>query len=415
MSTSSTALPTPGSAPPLHGLLAEFDNVHSLIEAANGVRRAGYRRWDAHTPFPVHGLDDAMGLPPTKLPWAILLCGLTGTGCALLMQWWMNAVDYPFRISGKPYFSLPAFIPVMFELTVLFAAFAAIFGTLALGKLPELYNPLFTNARFRRVTNDRFFIYVESRDPGFDQAELEAIFTAAHATAIETLLHDDRVFNHLPKGFVGATAVAVVLSLVPLALIARARETTSELPRIHVLPDDMDSQYKFKPQTANWFFSDGRAMRQPPESTVPREDMTNDSTFYTGKAAGAAGGWSRDFPPELPIDETTMAWGQRRYNVYCTPCHGYAGAGDGMVAKHAEALAEGTWIAPSSLHEERVRQQPVGEIFNSLTYGIRSMPAYGHLITEKDRWAIILYVRALERSQHAPKQDVPADVLPTLP
>jgi mono/diheme cytochrome c family protein len=408
---SDTPTPPPSAAAPLHGVLAEFEEVDPLMAAARGVRDAGYKHWDAHTPFPVHGLDDAMGVRPTKLPWLILLAGLTGLSCALLMQWWMNAYDYPFRISGKPTFSLPANIPVMFELTVLFSAFAAIFGSLAINKLPELFHPLFNNKRFRRATADRFFIYVESRDPKFDQGALMSLFQGAHATSIEPLYHDARATGRLPKGMVGIVAVLTVVTLVPLALIARARETTSELPRIHLIPDDMDSQYKFKAQAANWFFSDGSAMRPPPEGTVAQEDRHSDAVFYTGKVSA---GWSTEFPPEVPATEQTIVHGKERFNTYCTPCHGYSGRGDGMVSRHAEALNEGTWVAPTSLHEERVRSQAVGEIFNSLTYGVRNMPAYGHLINEADRWAIIMYVKALERSQHAPKNDVPADIMPTL-
>ncbi|RYF08512.1 MAG: DUF3341 domain-containing protein, partial [Deltaproteobacteria bacterium] len=203
----------------------------------------------------VHGLDDAMGVRPTKLPWLILVSGITGLCCALLMQWWMNSYDYPFHISGKPLFSLPANIPVCFELTVLFSAFAAIFGSLGMNKLPELFNPLFLNPRFRRASADRFFIYVESRDKLFDEKALSKLFAAGHALAVEGIYHDERSLSaRLPKGTVGTIAVLTVLTLVPLAMIAKARETTSELPRIHLIPDDMDSQYKFKAQAANWFF-----------------------------------------------------------------------------------------------------------------------------------------------------------------
>ncbi|RYF12496.1 MAG: DUF3341 domain-containing protein, partial [Oxalobacteraceae bacterium] len=147
---------SPPDQTPLHGVLAEFSQVDPLMRACKQVRDAGFTRWDAHTPFPVHGLDGAMGVRPTKLPWFILLSGLTGLSCAMALQYWTMAVDYPFRISGKPLFSLPAFVPVCFELTVLFSAFAAIFGCLGLSRLPNLFNPLFRSARFRRVTNDKF-------------------------------------------------------------------------------------------------------------------------------------------------------------------------------------------------------------------------------------------------------------------
>src|SRR5437667_3776666 len=134
--------------PVLAGHFAEFDNVDAVMSAAEKVRDAGYRRWDVHSPFPIHGIDDAMNIRPTILPWLVLGGGLFGLGGGLLMQWYMMAYDYKYMISGKPYFSLPAFIPVIFECTILAAALTAVFGMLLLNKLPLLYNPLFKSGRF---------------------------------------------------------------------------------------------------------------------------------------------------------------------------------------------------------------------------------------------------------------------------
>lgn len=396
----------------LHGVLAEFESVGPLMAAATQVRDAGYTVWDAHTPFPVHGLDGAMGVKPTRLPWLILLAGATGLICAVALQWWTNAFDYPYHISGKPLFSLPANIPVMFELTVLFSAFAAFFGTLALNKLPELFNPVFLSKRFRRATNDRFFIYVESSDPLFSATKLNVIFQNTHASALESIYWDPRSPSaRLPKGIFGVLAVLTAVTLVPLGLIARAREVHSPNPRIHPIPDDMDSQPKFKAQTSNWFFSDGRSMRPPPEGTVAAEDTRTDEPFFTGKQGDA---WVTAFPAVVTPTEQTMKRGHERFNIFCAPCHGIGGLGDGMVARHAERLMEGTWVTPTSLHEERIRKMAAGELFNTITHGIRNMPAYGPQIDEADRWAIIMYVRALQLSQNAPKTAVPEDVLRTL-
>ncbi len=116
----------------------------------------------------MHGLNDAMGIRTTRLPLVVLGGGLIGGGLALLMQWWMNGVDYKFLISGKPLFGLPANIPIFFELTVLFSALGAFLGMLAFNLLPEYHHPLFSSERFRRATQDRFFISIEARDPKFD-------------------------------------------------------------------------------------------------------------------------------------------------------------------------------------------------------------------------------------------------------
>ena len=151
-----------------YGYLVEFDNVDDLIAGAKIVRDAGYTRWDAHTPFVVHGLDRAMGVRATKLPFLVLIGGAIGLAAGLGLQWWTNAIDYPFVIGGKPLFSLPANIPVAFETTILVAAITALVGMLGLNRLPQLYHPLFNSSRFKRATDDRFFISVEEVDPIFD-------------------------------------------------------------------------------------------------------------------------------------------------------------------------------------------------------------------------------------------------------
>ncbi len=154
-----------------YGYLVEFDNVDDLIAGAETVRDAGYTRWDAHTPFVVHGLDRAMGIKPTKLPFLVLIGGAVGLVGGVGLQWWTNAVNYPFLISGKPLFSLPANIPVAFETTILVAAIMALVGMLGLNRLPQLYHPLFNSRRFRKATDDRFFISIEEVDPIFDGEE----------------------------------------------------------------------------------------------------------------------------------------------------------------------------------------------------------------------------------------------------
>jgi hypothetical protein len=180
-----TPVRTDDFAPELAGYLAEFGDVDTVMRAAEVVRDAGFTRWDVHSPFPIHGMDEAMGIRPTILPWLVLGGGLAGLGGALLMEWWMNAFDYGYMVSGKPLFSLPAFIPIMFEGTVLIASLTAVFGMLLLNKLPMLYNPLFKSDRFRRVTNDRFFVVIDATDPKFDEVETEQLLRSLNPIAIE--------------------------------------------------------------------------------------------------------------------------------------------------------------------------------------------------------------------------------------
>jgi hypothetical protein len=149
------------------GALAEFESAAAIFQACEKTRDAGFTKWDAYTPFPVHGLDDAMGLKPSFLPWIVLVIGLSGTTLAVALQYWVHAHAYELVISGKPLAAWPAYVPIIFELSVLFSAFAAVFGMLAINKLPMLNHPLFNSRRFERVTDDRFYIAIESDDPKF--------------------------------------------------------------------------------------------------------------------------------------------------------------------------------------------------------------------------------------------------------
>lgn len=191
--------PTPASAPDreLYALAAEFHDVDALMLAAEKLRDAGFLKWDVHSPFPVHGMDKAMGVRPTILPWIALVHGLVGLTLGLLLVWWTNATSvaavptelqgYPFLISGKPIFSLPANIPIIFELGILLAAFGTVLGMFGLNKLPMLYNPLFQSRGFRGVTRDRFYIVVEAGDPLFDEGLVREVFDALGATAVERI------------------------------------------------------------------------------------------------------------------------------------------------------------------------------------------------------------------------------------
>ena len=208
----------------------------------------------------------------------------------------------------------------------------------------------------------------------------------------------------LPRWLLYTVAILVVLSWVPLALIMRARVTTSSQPRIHIVPD-MDNQPKYKAQSRNPVFADRRAMRPPVAGTVARGATLGNPALASGKVGED---WVEIIPIE--VDRDLLERGRERYDVYCSPCHGLVGFGDGMVAKRADELLEGTWTPPTSFHTDLLRERPAGHLFNTISNGIRNMPAYGPQIPVEDRWAIVAYVRALRRSQNATVDDVPPDI-----
>jgi len=169
------------------GLLAQYENPAAVYHACETVRDAGYHSWDACTPFPVHGLDKAMGLKPSKLPWAVLAVGVTGSTLALFFQAWAMGNAYPFIVGGKPLFSLPAFVPIWYELTVLSSCVTAFLANWIINGLPQPYHPAFASKAFERVTDDKFFIMIESSDPKFDLEATRALLQKTGATLVEEL------------------------------------------------------------------------------------------------------------------------------------------------------------------------------------------------------------------------------------
>ena len=152
-----------------YGLLAEFVSPQTLYEAILKAQKEGYDAMDAFTPYPVEPISEAIEHHKrSKVPLLVLLGAITGGSLAFFGQWWVSAVDYPLNIGGRPYFSWPAFMPATFELTILFASFAAVFGMFALNGLPQPYHPVFNVKNFERASQDRCFLLIESRDPKFD-------------------------------------------------------------------------------------------------------------------------------------------------------------------------------------------------------------------------------------------------------
>ena len=175
-----------GSSRP-YAILAQFDTPADVMHAAEKVRDAGYRRWDVHTPFPIHGMDAAMGLSNSRVGWFTFFGGVTGLTLGMLMIWYMNGFDYRIIVGGKPLFSPLFAFPVSYELTILLASFGTLFGMFFLNRLPRLYNPLLKSDRFKLVTHDKFFIVIETRDPKFSDSETRKFLESLGGQHIETV------------------------------------------------------------------------------------------------------------------------------------------------------------------------------------------------------------------------------------
>ncbi len=435
--------------PKAFGWMAEYQDEHGLLAAARKVRDSGYTKTDAFTPFPVHGIDEALGIKPTVLPFIVLCAGFTGLGTALLMQWWMNGVDYPYIISGKPFGITPASIPVTFELTVLFSAFTSFLGMIALNKLPKFSNPVFTNPRFDRATNDRFFLYVEATDKYYNRESVKELLGGTQPDSLDEVL-EDTTPSALPQPIILGVLLIVVAGLIPAMIILNMRAGFSTAPRFHLF-FDMDFQPKKKAQQTTTIFADGRIMRPQVKGTIARGQLEEQDPFYLGydpskmtmleesasgvmfvstqtptaSQDGKTDGQQPAAAPEapklpwidtLPIEanEDNMKFGKLKFDTYCSACHGYAGFGDGLVHKRADSLAQGYWLPPTSMHIDRVRNQPVGQIFNTITKGQGKMASYASSLSPKERWSIVLYIRALQRSRNANMDDVPVEMRSSL-
>lgn len=169
--------------------LAEFGTTADVLHAAEKVRDAGFKKWDVHTPFPVHGMDRAMGLGDSKLGLICFVMGLTGFIGGFVMIWWMNGVDYPLIVGGKPGFTPPSMVPILFECTVLLSSFGAVFGMLGLNQLPRHHHPVFESDRFAHATDDRFFISIEAGDELFKVEDTKTFLDSLEPEHLE-LIYD---------------------------------------------------------------------------------------------------------------------------------------------------------------------------------------------------------------------------------
>ena len=168
-----------------YGIMAQFDTPAATMKAAEKVRDAGYSKWDVHTPFPIHGMDHAIGLKNSPVGWFTFLGGLFGYTAGNLMIWFMNSYDYDIVIAGKPLFSGFFAFPVSYEMTILLGAFGSLFGMLILNKLPRHHHPLLKNKRFAKVTHDKFFVVIECADPEYKEAKARKLLESAGASHVE--------------------------------------------------------------------------------------------------------------------------------------------------------------------------------------------------------------------------------------
>lgn len=173
----------------IYGLLAEFNAPAEVVEAAQRVRDAGYRKVDAYSPYPIEALSEALDFHRSPLPKLVLGGGILGLLAGFSLEYWASVIEYPMNIGGRPFNSWPAFIVPAYETTILFAAATAVLGMLALNGLPEPYHPVFNVPSFALATRDRFFICIEATDPRFDRLETRSFLANLGASEVSEVEH----------------------------------------------------------------------------------------------------------------------------------------------------------------------------------------------------------------------------------
>ncbi len=373
----------------LYGLTALFDTADEASLAAEQTAVAGYTQFDVHTPYPVHGMDAAMRLRQSRVGLFALAFGILGALAAIGLMTWITLVDYPLVIGGKPFWSWPAFVPISFELTVLSASVLSTIAMIVIYfRLPNTSHPLHGTSYMARVSSDRFGIAIEAADPQFDEANVRAFLERAGGTGIAAVYYEEdepgrgvRLFD--PK-FLGVLAVtAIVVS-------AGTYVTLNKL--LYIVPFDwMMEQGKLKAQKPSALFADGIGMRRPVEGTVARGFLPYP---YKGKPEEAARNLSNPLLPTPAVIER----GRTRFLTYCSPCHGNFATG--------ESRLRGQFPNPPTLHSDKVRNWPDGAIYHVITEGQNIMPSYAAQISRDDRWAIVDYIRVLQRAYNAKEADL---------
>jgi mono/diheme cytochrome c family protein len=368
-------------------VLGIFDTPNALMQAIPKARAAGLGTVEAYTPYPIHGIDEALGLRRSPLGGMVLVMGVLGALVALGGQYWISAIDYPIITGGKAAGSWEAFIPIMFEVTVLFATFTAGLGMLfLLNKLPFFGHPVLSSRSISGITRDRYALALEADDESFDSAAAAQVLRDAGAVEVEILPAPDRS-PFLTSDFVLRTLGGIFAACVVsgLAMFFLTKWFPLLAPMKH-----MQDQPRLNAQKGSTFFKDGHGMQLPVPGTVARG--------YLPTATGTQDAAATLVNP-LPRNKEVFATGRKVYANRCEVCHGAIGNGVGSLTAAYGGKA-------ANLQAQQFRDYPDGKIYWAIVNGKNNMPSHAPYLSESERWAVVHYVRALQRAQNAKDEDL---------
>jgi mono/diheme cytochrome c family protein len=368
-------------------VLGMFDSADALMHAIPKVKAANLGRLEAYTPFPIHGIDAALGLRRSPLGGMVLVMGILGALTAFSFQYWISAVDYPIITGGKAPGSWEAFVPIMFEVTVLFATFTAGLGMLLLlNKLPYFGHPVLQSKAIKSITRDRFALAVEAEDGPFDTAAARAALEAAGAVEVE-VLESAEATPLVTSAFTLRTLGAILLaSLGAGVAMFFAVKLFPVLPPMKYMQD----QPRLNAQKPSTFFRDGFGMRLPVPGTVARGFLPLGVANQEEAAA---------LVNPLSLSKEVLLKGRSAYKNRCEVCHG-------PVANGTSSLTAAYGAKPANLQSQQFRDYPDGKVYWAVTVGKNAMPAHAAELDETQRWAVVHYLRALQRAQNAKDEDL---------
>ena len=365
-----------------------FDSAQLLMKAIPEIKAKVPTRLESYTPYPIEGIDKLLGLRKSPIGGMVLVMGIIGAIAGIGFELWTSGWDYPLMTAGKPYFSWEAFIPIMFEVTVLFATFTAGLGMLLLlNRLPLFRHPMLRSKSMPLITRNKYALAVEAGGAELDVESVSRIFKESGAESVEVIEQPE------PAAPVSPILIANVLGAVVISCILAGFLTywvtklfPVSAPMVHML-----DQPRLDPQRADSFFKDGFGMRMPVPDTV-----SHDSMPYLIRNQDYAG----DLVNPLPRSEDVLNRGRQAFNNYCAVCHGLLGGG-------TPSLTAAYGAKSANLVSQKVINLPDGKIYHVIMAGKNAMPAYSADLSENERWAAIHYVRVLQRAMNAKDEDIP--------
>jgi mono/diheme cytochrome c family protein len=372
-------------------VLGLFDSAQILMNAIPSVKGKVMGRLEAYTPHPIHGFDEALGFRKSPIGGMVFVMGIIGAISAIAFELWTGGIDYPLITAAKPHFSWEAFVPIVFEVTVLFACFASGLGMLLLlNRLPLYRHPMLRSASLPLLTRDTYGLAVESEGNERDAEKIAAALREAGAKAVEVIEALAPPSPASPQFFAYVLAMIIIACTVAGYLTYWGTKLFPvTIPMAHML-----DQPRLDPQRPSGFFKDGFGMRMPVPETVMRGSIPY--TIGTEEDAGILAN-------PLPRTESLLRRGQQIFKNHCAVCHGILGNG-------ATSLTAAYGAKPANLVSQKMIDLPDGKVHHVIIMGKNTMPSYATDLNDDERWAAAHYVRVLQRAMNAKDEDIPNKV-----